>query len=96
MSKHQEQIVAAAAGTIDEPIIAAAFAKPRGASTAASGVGAISSEIGAQWGGKQRKGAGEAGIKLGNPGAVIVTATSLITARVGVSMGGSVKEIRRC
>ena len=37
MSKHQEQIIAAAKGKIDEEILAAAWGKPRGATTAAAG-----------------------------------------------------------
>ena len=34
MTKQPDQIVAAAAGKIDEPLLAAAFAKPRGARSA--------------------------------------------------------------
>jgi hypothetical protein len=93
MSKHQEQIIAAARGKLDEEILAAAWGKPRGASTAASGGGAIVGEIGARWGGKQRKGADAAGIEIGNPGAVAVTPTSLVTMKVKVSAMGAVKEI---
>ena len=94
MSKHQDQIIAAAAGKVDGEILGAAFAKPRGAGTMSAGGGVIAGEIGAQWQGKHRKGAGAAGIALGNPGAVAVTATDLITMEVGVSMGGSIKEIK--
>ena len=39
MSKHQEQIVAAANGKVEEPILGAAWAKPRGATTAAAAAG---------------------------------------------------------
>jgi hypothetical protein len=94
MSKHQEQIIAAAKGKVDEQLLAAAWAKPRGAGTAAAGGGLIASEIGARWAGKQRKGGDAIGIKLGNPGAVAVTATSLVTMEVGVSMGGAIKEVK--
>jgi hypothetical protein len=93
MSKHQDQIIAAADGKLDEQILGAAWAKPRGAMTAASGGGVIASEIGARWAGKQRKGAAEAGIELGNPGAVAVTPTSLVTMKVKVSPMGAIKEI---
>jgi hypothetical protein len=93
MSKHQEQILAAAAGKVDEPILAAAFAKPRGATIAAAGGGLIASEIGAQKAGRQATGAAAAGIEIGNPGAVAVTATSLITMKVKVSFTGSIKDI---
>jgi hypothetical protein len=93
MSKHQEQILAAAAGKVDEPILAAAFAKPRGATIAAAGGGLIASEIGAQKAGRQATGAERAGIEIGNPGAVAVTATSLITMKVKVSFTGSIKDI---
>ena len=93
MSKHQEQIIAAADGKLDEQILGAAFAKPRGAQTAAVGGGVIAGEIGARWAGKQRAGADAAGISLGNPGAVAVTPTSLVTMKVKVSAMGSIKEI---
>jgi hypothetical protein len=46
VSKHQEQIIAAAKGKVEEEILDAAFAKPRGATTAGVG-GVISGEIGA-------------------------------------------------
>jgi hypothetical protein len=94
MSKHRDQIIAAAKGTIDEELLGAAFAKPRGATTAAAGGGLITNEIGARWAGKQHKGADPVGIELGNPGAVAVTPTSLVTMEVGVSMGGQIKEIK--
>jgi hypothetical protein len=93
VSKHQDQIIAAAAGKVSEPVLAAAFAKPRGATTAGIGGGAIVSAIGGNQASDQRKGAQAAGIVLGNPGAVAVTATSLVTMRVKVSMGGQIKEI---
>jgi hypothetical protein len=93
MSKHPEQIVEAARGKIDERILAAAWGKPRGAMTAAAGGGLMASEIGARWAGKQRKGADEAGIKIGSPGAVAITPTSLVTMSVKVSAMGAVKEV---
>jgi hypothetical protein len=93
MSKHQDQIIAAADGKLDEQILGAAWAKPRGAMTAAAGGGVIASEIGARWAGKQRKGAGEAGIELGNPGAVAITPTSLVTMKVKVSAMGAIKDV---
>jgi hypothetical protein len=93
MSKHQEQIIAAASGKIEEPILAAAWGKPRGASTAASGAGVIVGEIGSRWAGKHRKGAAAAGIEIGNPGAVALTATSLVTMKVKVSAMGAIKEV---
>ena len=49
MTKHREQIVAAAEGKVPEEILGAAFAKPRGATTAAAAAGAAAREIGAQW-----------------------------------------------
>jgi hypothetical protein len=94
MSKHRDQIVAAAEGMVEEELLGAAFAKPRGATTAAAGGGLIPSEIGARWAGKQHKGADAVGITLGNPGAVAVTPTSLVTMQVGVSMGGQIKEVK--
>jgi hypothetical protein len=93
MSKHPEQIVEAARGKIDERILAAAWGKPRGAMTAAAGGGLMASEIGARWAGKQRKGADEAGIKIGSPGAVAITPTSLVTMSVKVSAMGAIKEV---
>ena len=92
MSKHQEQIIQAATGKVDGAILAAAFAKPRGATTAAA-TGGIAPEIGAQWSGKNSKGAASAGISVGNPGAVAVTSTSLVTMAVKVSMMGAIKEV---
>ena len=94
MTKQPDQIVAAAAGKIDEPLLAAAFAKPRGATTAAAGGGVIVGEIGAQWSGKHRRGADAAGIEVGNPGAIAVTETSLITMSVGVSFTGKIKDVK--
>lgn len=93
MSKHQDQIIAAAKGKVDEEILGAAWAKPRGAGTAAAGAGAIVGEIGARWSGKQRDGAQAANIAVGNPGAVAVTATSFVTMKVKVSAMGSIKEV---
>ena len=93
MSKHQEQIIAAANGKLDEEILGAAWGKPRGSQTAAAGAGVIVGEIGARWSGKQRKGAEAMGIKLGNPGAVAVTPTSLVTMKVKVSAMGAIKEV---
>ncbi|HEY1510557.1 MAG TPA: hypothetical protein VGF93_16225 [Solirubrobacteraceae bacterium] len=93
MSKHQEQIIAAAKGKLDEEILGAAWAKPRGSMTAAAGGGLIASEIGARWAGKQRKGAAVAEIALGSPGAVAITATSLVTMKVKVSAMGAIKEV---
>jgi hypothetical protein len=93
VSKHQEQIIAAAKGKVEEEILAAAFAKPRGATTAGIGAGPIPTEIGSRWAGKQHKGADAAGIKLANPGAVAVTATNLLTMAVKVSFGGQIKEV---
>lgn len=93
MSKHQDQIITAADGKVDGPILGAVFAKPRGAGTAAAGGGVIASEIGARWAGKQREGAKDAGISLGNPGAVAVTATSLVTMKVKVSALGAIKDV---
>jgi hypothetical protein len=94
LSKLPQQIIDAAKGKIDEEVLSAAFAKPRGSTTAASGAGVAVSEIGARWTGKQRKGAAEAGIQLGNPGAVALTATSLVTMKVSVSLGGQIKEVK--
>jgi hypothetical protein len=93
MSKHQEQIVAAAQGKVEEEILAAAWGKPRGATTAAAGGGVIVGEIGARWTGKQKKGAAAAGIEIANPGAVVITATSLVTMKVKVSAMGAIKEV---
>ncbi|MDX6714224.1 MAG: hypothetical protein QOH30_782, partial [Baekduia sp.] len=67
--------------------------KPRGATIAAAGGGLIASEIGRQKAGKQLKGAEGAGVEIGNPGAIAVTATSLITMKVKVGLTGSIKEI---
>lgn len=93
MSKHREQIIAGAAGKVADELLGAAFAKPRGSTTAAAGSGAIAREIGAQWAGRQHKGADAVGIELANPGAVAVTATSLLTLAVKVSFGGQIKEV---
>jgi hypothetical protein len=92
VSKHQEQIIAAAAGKVDEPILGAAWGKPRGATTAAAG-GLIAGEIGARWAGKNRSGADAVGITIGSPGAIAVTATSLVTMKVKVSAMGAIKEV---
>ena len=94
MTKHREQIIQGAAGKVDGEILGAAFAKPRGATTAAASGGVITTEIGHQWAGKHHKGAGAAGIAIGNPGALAVTATDLITMQVGVSLTGQIKEVK--
>ena len=93
MSKHQDQIIAAAKGKVDEEILGAAWGKPRGASTAMSGQGAIVGAIGSHWAGKNRKGAEAAGIEIGNPGAVAITPSSLVTMKVKVSAMGAIKEV---
>jgi hypothetical protein len=94
MSKQREQIIAAAKGKVEEEILGATFAKPRGATTAVAGGGLITGEIGTQWAGKQHKGAGASGIELANPGALAVTPTSLLTMSVKVSFSGQVKDVR--
>jgi hypothetical protein len=93
VSNHEQQIIAAAAGKIAEPVLGAAFAKPRGATTSAVGGGAIVGAIGGKKVSSQTEGAGAAGIVLGNPGAVAVTASTLVTMQVKVSMTGQIKEI---
>ena len=93
MSKQEEQIVAAAKGKINEEILSAAFAKPRGSQTAGAGAGPIVGEIGSRKVGKQQRGAEAAGIALGNPGAVAVTPTSLLTMAVKVSFTGQIKDV---
>jgi hypothetical protein len=93
VSKHQEQIIAAAKGKLDEEILGAAWGKPRGATTAVAGGGLIAKEIGARWAGNQSKGAQAAGIAIGNPGAVAVTPSSLVTMKVKVSAMGAIKEV---
>ncbi|MBP2326466.1 hypothetical protein JOF56_006851 [Kibdelosporangium banguiense] len=93
MSNHREQIFQAAQGKVSEELLGATFAKPRGATTAAAG-GGIAGAIGGKWAGSQHKGAAAAGIQLGNPGAVAVTPTSLVTMAVGVSFSGQIKEVK--
>jgi hypothetical protein len=93
MSKHQEQIIAAAPGKIDEEILGAAWANPRGAMTASVGGGVAVSEIGSRWAGKQKSGAEAVGIQLAKPGALAITPTSLVTMKVKVSATGQIKEI---
>ena len=93
VSNHQQQIIAAAAGKLAEPILGAAFAKPRGATTAAVGGGAIVDAIGGKKVNDQTKGATAAGMVLGNPGAVAVTPTQLVTMQVKVSLLGQIKEV---
>ncbi len=94
MSKHQEQIISAAAGKVEEEVLAAVFAKPRGATTAGIGGGLIATEIGARKAGKQQEGAEAAGFELGNPGAVAVTPTNLVTMEVKVSLTGQIKDVK--
>jgi hypothetical protein len=93
VSKHQEQIIAAAKGKLDEEILAAAFGKPRGSTTAVAGGGMIGREIGSRWAGKHSKGAEAVGIEIANPGAVAVTPSSLVTMKVKVSAMGAIKEV---
>jgi hypothetical protein len=93
VSNHREQIFEAAKGKVAEPLLGATFAKPRGATTAAA-AGGIGGAIGGRWAGKQHQGAAAAGIRLGSPGAVAVTPTSLVTMTVGVTFTGAVKEIK--
>jgi hypothetical protein len=93
VSKHQDQIIEAAKGKLDEEILGAAWGKPRGASTASAGAGVIASEIGSRWAGKHRKGAEAAGIEIGNPGAVAITPSNLVTMKVKVSAMGAIKEV---
>lgn len=92
MSNHREQIIEAARGKLAEDLLAATFAKPRG--SASSAAGGIAGAIGGQLAGKQVKGAAAAGLRLGSPGAVAVTPTSLVTMSVGVSLGGQIKEVK--
>jgi hypothetical protein len=93
VSNHREQIFAAAKGKVTEPLLGATFAKPRGATTA-SVAGGIAGAVGSRWAGSQQKGAAAAGMQLGNPGALAVTPTSLVTMTVGVSFNGQIKEVK--
>jgi len=92
VSNHREQIIEAARGKLAENLLGATFAKPRFAGT--SMAGGAAGIIGGQMAGKQVKGAAAADVRLGNPGAVGVTATSLVTMSVGVTMGGQIKEVK--
>jgi len=92
VSNHREQIIEAARGKLAENLLGATFAKPRFAGTAMAGGAA--GIIGGQMAGRQVKGAAAADVRLGNPGAVGVTATSLVTMSVGVTMGGQIKEVK--
>jgi hypothetical protein len=92
VSRHQEQIVQAAQGKVPEQLLGATFAKPRGATTAVAG--GIAGAIGGRWAGKQHAGAGAVDIQLGNPGALGVTPTSLVTMAVGVSFTGQINEVK--
>lgn len=93
MSNHREQIFEAAKGKLAEGLLGATFAKPRGSTTSAT-AGGIAGIIGGQAAGKQVKGAAAAGIRLGNPGAVAVTPTSLVTMSVGVSLTGQINAVK--
>jgi hypothetical protein len=93
VSRHQEQIFQAAQGKVPEQLLGATFAKPRGATTAAV-TGGVAGAIGSKWAGRQHSGAGAVGIQLGNPGAVAVTPTSLVTMAVGVSFSGQINEVK--
>jgi hypothetical protein len=94
VSNHPQQIADAARGKLPEQILGAAFGKPRGSTMAVAG-GGIVGAIGGQWAGRQNQGAAAAGIQLGNPGAVAVTPTSLVTMQVGVTPLGKIKEVRQ-
>jgi hypothetical protein len=93
MSKHREQIIAALGPKIDEDVLGAAFAKPRGATTAIAGTDMISREIGARWTGRQSRGAEAAGLELANPGAVALTPQNLLLLAVKVSLTGQIKDV---
>jgi hypothetical protein len=96
VSKHEQQIRDAAKGKVDEEILGAAFAKPRGSNLAAAGGGLITTEIGARQAGKHSKGAEASGIEIANPGGVAVTPTSLLTMELKMSLGGGqVKDITK-
>lgn len=94
MGKQGDQIIAAAQGMVDGAILGAAFAKPRGATTAGVGGGLISTEIGAQKAGGHARRGEEAGVELGNPGGLVVTASDFITMEVGVSFTGQIKTVK--
>jgi hypothetical protein len=92
VSNHREQIFEAARGKLAEGLLGATFAKPRGSAVTAS-VGGIAGIFGLS-AGKQVEGAAAAGIRLGDPGAVAVTRTSLVTMSVGVSFSGQINEVK--
>lgn len=91
MTKHREQIVAAAHGKVPEQILGAVGAKPRGAMM--SSTTGVAGALGQKWSGKQQQGAANAGIRLGSPGAVAVTPANLVTMAVKVNPMGQIKEI---
>ena len=49
--------------------------------------------VGARWAGKHRNGAEASGIEIGNPGAVAITPSNLVTMKVKVSAMGAIKEV---
>ena len=89
MTNHHDQIIAAAEGRLSEPVLAAVLAKPRGATVAVAGGGVF----GGMSAKKQAESAAAAGLALGNPGAVALTATHLVTMQVKMSMTGQIKAL---
>ena len=59
----------------------------------AAAAGKIVDAIGGKKVGNQNKGADAAGMVLGNPGAVAVTAENLLTMQVKVSFMGQIKDV---
>jgi hypothetical protein len=67
VSKHREQTVAAAIGTLDEQVVGGVGEAARGDDRRGPAAGWTASEIGARWAGRQGKGAHAAGITIGKP-----------------------------
>lgn len=94
MSKHENSIVAGAAGLLmpGEQIVCALVVSPRGSSTAAA-PGFAAAEIGRRWSQKNSATAEAVGLVVRRSSGLAITTRRLVTLELAISPLGGVKEV---
>ena len=94
MSKHENSIVAGAAGLLlpGEQIVSALVVSPRGNSTAAA-PGFVAAEIGRRWSQRNSATAAAVGLVVKRSSGLAITTRRLVTLELAISPLGGVKEV---
>jgi hypothetical protein len=94
VANHEEAIKSGATPFLEqgEVVLAAVVASPRGSTTAQ--MGGAAGMIGIGKAGKHGEGAAASGLAVERNSGLVLTPTRLVTLRLGISLMGSVKEVK--